>query len=145
MSDPSKTENLTLWQRLLRRLRPVKGDELRRLTVEDVTVVARPMLRRAVAGTVVGNLMEWYDIGVYGYLAVIIGRAFLPDASAGAQSLFSLGVFAVTFVARPLGGIVLGQLGDRMGRQRVLAFTLIMMAAATFLIGVLPDFSVIGV
>ena len=144
MSEPLKTEHLNLWQRLIRRLRPVK-DEPRRLTVDDVTVVDRPMLRRAVAGTVVGNLMEWYDIGVYGYLAVIIGRAFLPDASAGAQSLFSLGVFAVTFVARPLGGVVLGQLGDRMGRQRVLAFTLIMMAAATFLIGVLPDFSVIGV
>ena len=144
MSDPLKSTPLSLWQRLIRRLRPVT-DEPRRLTVDDVTVVDRPMLRRAVAGTVVGNLMEWYDIGVYGYLAVIIGRAFLPDASAGAQSLFSLGVFAVTFVARPLGGVVLGQLGDRLGRQRVLAFTLIMMAAATFLIGVLPDFSVIGI
>ncbi|KJL29266.1 MFS transporter [Microbacterium oxydans] len=142
MSESRTTESL--WRRLVRRFRPAP-DEPRRLTVEDVTVVDRPMLRRAVAGTVVGNLMEWYDIGVYGYLAVIIGRAFLPDASAGAQSLFSLGVFAVTFVARPLGGIVLGQLGDRMGRQRVLAFTLIMMAAATFLIGVLPDFSVIGI
>ncbi|CAH0199580.1 Proline/betaine transporter [Microbacterium oxydans] len=142
MSESRTTESL--WRRLVRRFRPAP-DEPRRLTVEDVTVVDRPMLRRAVAGTVVGNLMEWYDIGVYGYLAVIIGRAFLPDASPGAQSLFSLGVFAVTFVARPLGGIVLGQLGDRMGRQRVLAFTLIMMAAATFLIGVLPDFSVIGI
>ncbi|GAA2188991.1 MFS transporter [Leucobacter alluvii] len=122
-----------------------KSAEPRRLTVDDVHIVDRPMLKRAIAGTVVGNLMEWYDIGIYGYLAVIIGRVFLPDASGGAQALFSLGVFAVTFVARPLGGVVLGQLGDRMGRQKVLAFTLIMMAAATFLIGVLPDYSVIGV
>ncbi|WP_336660428.1 MFS transporter [Leucobacter sp. USHLN153] len=118
--------------------------EPRRLTVDDVTVVDRPMLRRAVGGAVVGNIMEWYDIGIYGYLAVIIGRVFLPDASDAAQSLFSLGVFAVTFIARPLGGVILGQLGDRLGRQKVLAFTLIMMASATFLIGVLPDYSVIG-
>ncbi len=131
------------WRRVLGRFIPaLRGP--RRLTVDDVTVVDRPMLRRAVAGTVVGNLMEWYDIGIYGYLAVIIGRMFLPDASEGAQSLFSLGVFAVTFVARPAGGVILGQLGDRLGRQRVLAFTLIMMASATFLIGVLPDYSVIG-
>ena len=64
MSDPLKSTPLSLWQRLIRRLRPVT-DEPRRLTVDDVTVVDRPMLRRAVAGTVVGNLMEWYDIGVY--------------------------------------------------------------------------------
>lgn len=131
-------------RRLLDRLRRKEAEE-RRLTIDDVTIVDRPMLKKAIAGTVVGNLMEWYDIGIYGYLAVIIGRMFLPDAEAGAQSLFSLGVFAVTFVARPLGGVVLGQLGDRLGRQRVLAFTLIMMAAATFLIGVLPDYSVIGI
>ena len=59
MSDPLKSTPLSLWQRLIRRLRPVT-DEPRRLTVDDVTVVDRPMLRRAVAGTVVGNLMEWY-------------------------------------------------------------------------------------
>ncbi|MGO3886455.1 MAG: MFS transporter [Mycetocola sp.] len=117
----------------------------RRLEVDDVTVVDKPMLRKAVAGTVVGNLMEWYDVGVYGYLAVIMGRVFLSDADAGVQNLFSLGVFAVTFVARPLGGIILGQLGDRLGRQKVLAFTLIMMAASTLLIGVLPGFTVIGI
>lgn len=146
MSTPEPTR--APWRRWIDRLTPWRqrpSDKPRRLELDDVNVVDRPMLKRAVAGTVVGNLMEWYDIGIYGYLAVILGRVFLPDASAGAQSLFSLGVFAVTFVARPLGGIILGQLGDRLGRQKVLAFTLIMMAAATFLIGVLPDFSVIGV
>ncbi|AZP36907.1 MFS transporter [Acidipropionibacterium acidipropionici] len=117
----------------------------RRLEVSDVTVVEPPVLKKTIAGTVVGNLMEWYDVGVYGYVAVIIGRMFLPDGSASAQNLFSLGVFAVTFIARPLGGIVLGQLGDRLGRQKILAFTLLMMASATFLIGILPDHSTIGV
>ena len=115
-----------------------------KLRVEDVNVVDQKVLREAVAGTVVGNLMEWYDVGVYGYLAVLIGHIFLPEATQTVQNLFSLGVFAVTFIARPLGGIILGQLGDRLGRQRVLAFTLIMMATATFLIGVLPGYSKIG-
>ena len=75
---------------------------------------------------------------------MLIGHIFLPEATQTVQNLFSLGVFAVTFIARPLGGIILGQLGDRLGRQRVLAFTLIMMATATFLIGVLPGYSKIG-
>lgn len=118
----------------------------RRLEVEDVNVVDDSMLKKAIGGTVVGNLMEWYDVGVYGYLAVIIGKIFMPDTVAPSmQTLFSLGVFAVTFVARPLGGVILGQLGDRVGRQKILVFTLLMMALATFGIGILPDYSVWGV
>ena len=89
--------------------------------------------------------MEWYDVGVYAYVVIFIGPAFLPGASDTAQNLFSLAVFAVTFVARPLGGVVLGQLGDRLGRKEVLAFTLMMMALATFGIGVLPPGAVLGV
>ncbi|MDB6428210.1 MFS transporter [Curtobacterium sp. 20TX0008] len=116
----------------------------RRLRVSDVTVVDRSMMRRAVSGMVVGNTMEWYDLGVYGYLAVTMGRVFLPTAEPSVQILFSLGVFAATYVARPLGGIVFGRLGDRLGRQKVLATTLILMASSTFLIGVLPAWSTIG-
>ena len=109
-----------------------------------MTVVDRGMMKRAIGGTVVGNTMEWYDVGIYGYLAVTMGRVFLPEADPGLQILFSLGVFASTYVARPLGGIVFGRLGDRVGRQKVLATTLILMAAATFLIGVTPDYGTIG-
>ena len=117
----------------------------RRLRADDVTVVEESALRRAIMGSVVGNIMEWYDVGVYAYVATIVGRAFLPDAGSTAQTLFSLGVFAVTFIARPLGGVILGQLGDRFGRKEVLAFTLMMMALATFGIGVLPPGAVLGV
>ena len=117
----------------------------RRLRADDVTVVEESALRRAIMGSVVGNIMEWYDVGVYAYVAVLVGRAFLPDASPTAQTLFSLGVFAVTFIARPLGGVILGQLGDRLGRKEVLAFTLMMMALATFGIGALPPASVLGI
>ena len=117
----------------------------RRLRADDVTVVEESALRRAIMGSVVGNIMEWYDVGVYAYVAVLVGKAFLPEASESAQTLFSLGVFAVTFVARPLGGVILGQLGDRLGRKEVLAFTLMMMALATFGIGALPPASVLGI
>jgi MHS family proline/betaine transporter-like MFS transporter len=89
--------------------------------------------------------MEWYDVGIYGYLAVTMGAVFLPSASSGVQILFSLGVFAATYVARPLGGIVCGRIGDRVGRQKVLSFTLVMMACSTFLIGLLPTYGVLGV
>ncbi|MDN6794179.1 MAG: MFS transporter [Propionibacterium sp.] len=116
----------------------------RRLRVSDVTVVDRPLMRRAVTGTVVGNAMEWYDVGVYGYLAVVMGQVFLPTASPSIQVIFSLGVFASTYIARPIGGIVLGGLGDRVGRQKVLAATLILMAASTFTIGLLPSYAAIG-
>ncbi|MHC5558577.1 MFS transporter [Kocuria sp. U4B] len=116
----------------------------RRLRVSDVNVVDERMLRRAVAGTVVGNAMEWYDIGVYGYLAVTMGQVFLSDAESSVQVLFSLGVFAATFIARPLGGVFFGRLGDRLGRQKVLATTLILMAASTFLIGALPGYATLG-
>ena len=75
----------------------------RRLEVEDVNVVDHAMMKKAVGGTVVGNTMEWFDIGVYGYLAVTMGAVFLSDADPASQLLFSLGVFAATFVARPLG------------------------------------------
>ena len=117
----------------------------RRLRADDVTVVEESALRKAILGSVVGNIMEWYDVGVYAYVAVLVGQAFLPAASDTTQNLFSLGVFAVTFIARPLGGVILGQLGDRLGRKEVLAFTLMMMAVATFGIGVLPPASVLGV
>jgi MFS transporter, MHS family, proline/betaine transporter len=109
---------------------------------------ARPIdpqvMKRAVRGTFVGNLMEWYDVGVFGYLIVTMGPVFLPDASPAAQVLFMLGAFASTYVFRPLGGIFFGWLGDRIGRQRVLFITLSMVVLATFTIGLLPGYATIG-
>ncbi|CEA09165.1 Proline/betaine transporter [Arthrobacter saudimassiliensis] len=124
------------------RRRPLRR---RRLEVEDVNVVDKAMMKKAVGGTVVGNTMEWFDIGVYGYLAVTMGAVFLSDADPQAQLLFSLGVFAATFIARPLGGVIFGRIGDRIGRQKTLAATLIMMAASTFIIGLLPGYAQIGI
>jgi MHS family proline/betaine transporter-like MFS transporter len=117
----------------------------RRLDVGHVNVVDTPMLRKALGGTVVGNTMEWYDVGVFGYLIATMGPVFLPEADAAVQTLFLLGTFAATFLARPLGGVVFGWLGDKVGRQKVLAATLLVMAASTFAVGLLPGYAQIGI
>ncbi|WP_284754428.1 MFS transporter [Arthrobacter sp. efr-133-R2A-120] len=117
----------------------------RRLKVSDVNVVDQPMLKKALGGTIVGNTMEWYDVGVFGYLITTMGPVFLPEADKSVQTLFLLGTFAATFVARPLGGVVFGWLGDKAGRQKVLATTLLLMAASTFAVGLLPGYAQIGI
>ncbi|MGO4690766.1 MFS transporter [Glaciibacter sp. 2TAF33] len=116
----------------------------RRLTVSDVNVVDQPTLKKAVGGTIVGNTMEWYDVGVFGYLITTMGPVFLPEADTTVQTLFLLGTFAATFLARPLGGVFFGWLGDRVGRQKVLSATLILMAASTLAVGLLPGYAAIG-
>ena len=104
-----------------------------------------PTLRRAIAASAIGNMTEWFDYGVYSYTAVYIGDTFFPSENQAASTLGSLLVFAVSFLIRPLGGIVWGPLGDRLGRQRVLATTIILMAGATFLVGLLPGYVTIGI
>lgn len=116
----------------------------RRLEVDDINVVNKKTLRTAISGTVVGNTMEWYDVGVFGYLITTMGPTFLPESDKAAQNLFLLGTFAATFIARPFGGIFFGWLGDKVGRQKVLAATLIMMAISTLVIGLLPGYVLIG-
>ena len=116
----------------------------RRLRVDDVLVVKRSRTRTAISGTVVGNFMEWFDFGVYGYLAVTMAAVFTTGLPAEAGLLLTLLGFAVSFLVRPLGGAILGPLGDRIGRRKVLFATMAMMAAATTLIGVLPTAAQIG-
>ncbi|WP_310431360.1 MFS transporter [Streptomyces sp. 3330] len=128
-------EDLT--RRLRRNKRPFRD--------EDVQVVERPLLRRAVSASALGNCMEWFDFGVYSYLAATIGKVFFPGASPAAQVISSFATFAAAFVVRPLGGLVFGPLGDRLGRQKVLATTMIMMAVGTFAIGIIPGYATIGI
>ncbi len=115
------------------------------LTVSDITIVDRKLLKRAVGAAALGNTMEWFDFGVYSYLAVIIGKVFFPDASGAAQLIASFGTFAAAFMVRPIGGMVFGPLGDRFGRQKILALTMIMMSIGTFCIGLIPDYGSIGI
>ncbi|WP_333778882.1 MFS transporter [Streptomyces sp. IBSBF 3136] len=134
---------------LPRQVREELGRRLRRnrraFGEEDVQVVEPPLLRRAVGASALGNCMEWFDFGVYSYLAATIGKVFFPGASPAAQVISSFATFAAAFVVRPLGGLVFGPLGDRIGRQKVLATTMIMMAVGTFAIGIIPGYATIGI
>jgi MHS family proline/betaine transporter-like MFS transporter len=81
------------------------------------------VLRRAIAASAMGNATEWFDYGVYAYATTYISQVFFPPGNPTAASLNTLLVFAVSFLMRPIGGLVLGPLGDRLGRSRVLATT----------------------
>lgn len=116
----------------------------RRLAINDIRIVKKGALRRAVAGTVVGNIIEWYEFGVFAYLITVMGPVFLPQADPTVQALYLYGTFAVTFIARPLGGVFFGWMGDRVGRRKVLTYTLLLMSVATFATGLLPGYAVIG-
>lgn len=103
------------------------------------------VMRKAVTAAAMGNAVEWFDFAIYGYLAVTIGKLFFPEASPSAQLIATFGVFAASFLMRPLGSIVLGPLGDKWGRKSVLAFTILMMSGATLAIGLIPSYETIGV
>ncbi len=92
----------------------------------------------------IGNAMEWFDFAVYSYIAVTLGKVFFPSSSPAAQLLATFGTFAAAFLVRPLGGMVFGPLGDRIGRKRVLAMNMIMMAIGTFCIELIPSYAPIG-
>ncbi|MCY1268139.1 Proline/betaine transporter [compost metagenome] len=102
-------------------------------------------LRKVIFAASIGNFVEWFDFAVYGFLATILTREFFPSDDPSVGLLKTFAVFAVAFAFRPLGGIVFGMIGDRIGRKRTLALTILMMAGATTLIGLLPTYASIGV
>ncbi|MFG3100730.1 MFS transporter [Streptomyces sp. NPDC048182] len=88
--------------------------------------------------------MEWFDFGIYSYLAATIGRVFFPSGNDTVQLLSSFATFAVAFLVRPIGGMVFGPMGDKIGRKKVLALTMILMAIGTAAIGLLPSYAAVG-
>jgi len=100
--------------------------------------LAQQRTGHAVAAVVVGNVLEWYDFVVYSYFATIIAKNFFPATDELAALLATFAAFGVGFFARPLGGIVIGRIGDRKGRKTALILTLMLMAAGTVLIGLAP-------
>jgi MHS family proline/betaine transporter-like MFS transporter len=96
-------------------------------------------IRTALAG-LIGNVLEWFDFAVYGYFSKEIGATFFPKSSESAQQLFAFMVFAAGFFARPLGSIVLGMVGDRIGRRALLTLSILLMGGATLAIGLLPGY-----
>lgn len=108
----------------------------------DLSPVQRKTVRKSVMGAMAGNAIEWFDYGIYGYLAVHLSQQIFGGSEEAI--LWTLFGFAVSFLIRPIGGAVLGPLGDRIGRQKVLVFTILMISIATAAIGVLPTYDMVG-
>jgi MHS family proline/betaine transporter-like MFS transporter len=100
--------------------------------------------RRIIAAGAIGNVLEWYDFAIYGYFAAAIGRTFFPKEEPVAQLLSAFGIFAVGYVMRPVGGALVGHIGDRYGRRTALTFSVAAMAVPTFLVGALPGHETLG-
>ncbi|MGV0787159.1 MFS transporter [Mycolicibacterium sp. XJ2] len=101
-------------------------------------------MKKAIAASAVGNYTEWFDYGLYAYGVSYISTAIFPGDGATA-TLLALMTFAVSFLVRPLGGFVWGPLGDRLGRRRILAITILVMAGATLCVGLVPTYATIGI
>ncbi|MEJ0076323.1 MAG: MFS transporter [Alphaproteobacteria bacterium] len=101
--------------------------------------------RRAVSAAVIGNVLEWYDFSVYAFVAVIIARKFFPQGDEVTALLSTFLAYGLGFVARPLGGIILGRVGDTHGRKTALLITIALMAIGTVLVGILPTYAAIGI
>lgn len=104
-----------------------------------------PDMKRVATAVGIGNYMEWLDWGLFGFFAVVIGANFFPGSSPAAQLLSTLAVFAAGFVFRPLGGFVLGPLGDKLGRRLALSIAVLLMGFGTTMIGLLPNYEAIGI
>lgn len=100
--------------------------------------------RTALAG-LIGNVLEWFDFAVYGYFVVTIGKHFFPATDPTASTLFAYGSLLIGFLGRPIGSVVLGLVGDRIGRRALLTVSIALMGVATLAIGVLPTYETIGV
>ena len=100
--------------------------------------------RTLIVATTIGNAFEFFDLTVYSFFAVLLGKLFFPAASAQQQLLLSVGTFGVGFIARPIGGVMFGLLADRFGRVAAMNLTLLTMALGTGLIGLTPTYAQIG-
>ena len=120
-----------------------------RMTEENIQATlasradAASRTRTVVAGAI-GNVLEWYDFGLFGYFAAVIAAEFFPGENKLAGLLDTFGVFATGFLMRPLGGLLFGLVGDRLGRKRALELSVLLMAVSTTLLGLLPGYATIG-
>lgn len=113
----------------------------KRLSREEV----RATRRRVLGASFIGNFVEWFDYGVYGYFATVIARVFFPESDGTTALLQTFGLFAISFLIRPIGGFFWGHLGDRVGRRVALAWSILLMSLSTFLIALVPGYAQIGV
>jgi MFS transporter, MHS family, shikimate and dehydroshikimate transport protein len=110
-----------------------------------MTAARQTSIRTVAFASLIGTTIEWYDFFLYGTAtALVFNRLFFPTFDPLMGTLLSLGTYSVAFVARPVGGIVIGHYGDKIGRKSMLVLTLMIMGIATFLIGVLPTYATLG-
>lgn len=105
----------------------------------------RSVLRRVLTASGLGTLLEYFDYASYSYMATTIAIVFFPEGDRTVALMSTFGIFALSFLVRPFGALVWGSMGDRIGRKSVLATTIIIMSGATFAIGLLPGYAVIGI
>jgi MHS family proline/betaine transporter-like MFS transporter len=112
--------------------------------MNNMTPVSKSTLRKVTTAAAIGNFVEWFDFAVYGFLATVIAQQFFSPELPQAALLQTFAVFAVAFALRPLGGVIFGLLGDKFGRKRILSLTVLLMAASTTVIGLLPGYASMG-
>ncbi|WP_245670479.1 MFS transporter [Nocardia flavorosea] len=127
--------------------RPIPVPRRESAAAENATPVAPQSIDpKVVPAGLIGSIVEYYDFGIYGYLATVLSVVFFASETDPTGALLAtFATFAAAFVLRPLGGLIFGHLGDRFGRSRVLAATILSMCVATVAIGVLPTYAAIGV
>jgi metabolite-proton symporter len=114
--------------------------------VNRMPAPARSSVRKVIVASLIGTSLEWYDFFIYGTAAALVfNQIFFPSFEPLVGTLLAFTTYAVGFIARPLGGLVFGHYGDRIGRKNVLVVTLMLMGIATFAIGLMPTYATIGV
>src|ERR671915_196488 len=103
-------------------------------------------MKKGFVASIVSTVIEWYDFFLYAVVAgLVINKAFFPNVGPLVATIASLSTFAVGFLARPVGAVIFGHLGDKLGRKRILSITLVVMGIATFVTGILPTYAEIGI
>lgn len=106
---------------------------------------AMELNKNHIVATSIGNVVEWYEYGVYSYCVGILGANFFPESNPTVSVLYGFFLFALAFFMRPLGGLVFGSLSDKLGRKHILMITILLMSGATFAIGLVPSYESIGI
>ena len=113
-------------------------------TTSASLAASRPNSWRVVVAASIGNALEWFDLVVYGFFAVVIAKLFFPTGNDTVSLLLTLGTFGVSFFMRPLGAILIGAYADRAGRKAALTLSILLMMSGTLIIAILPTYQTIG-
>ncbi|MFN5716147.1 MAG: MFS transporter, partial [Bradyrhizobium sp.] len=111
----------------------------------EANATTKKNITRLIVATSVGNALEWYDIAVYAYFAVYLSKAFFPANDPTTSLLLTFGSFGLSFLIRPIGGVVLGAYADRHGRKASLMLSIVLMTFGTLVLALMPTFETIGI